>query len=381
MDPSRVLAEISVNVAVAGAVHEHQHQQPGSPSNSDRMNDQGCSSSSEGGRASVTSDGSDLRASDVEELLGDIKGGVCTSQIVRELNHRLRKPDCRDVIRNSGVASSLIALLMSSTFTDDGAAPRPSSADQTTVHDVQEESLAALSVLVELDEAARRLMTTAEVVGVVVGYLCKGRTEAQENACVLLEKLSLEESLKESIGASPGVMDALLHMLCDDKHPKPVRLATRTLLALCLLRDNRRRAVEAGAVASLVEMLPRARAATAEKALATLELLGTTEEGKAAIIQHALAVPVLVELILKVSERGTEYAAGTLSMMCSDEIAMREAAVDNGAPTKLLLLIQSECTARAKRKASQLLKILHPLWMQHPCNPDSVGTQAMLVRY
>lgn len=137
------------------------------------------------------------------------------------------------------------------------------------------------------------------------------------------------------------------------------------------------RAVEVGAVASLVEMLPRARSATAEKALATLELLGTTEEGKAAIIEHALAVPALVELILKVSDRGTEYAAGTLSMMCSDSMAMREAAVAHGAPTKLLLLIQSECTARAKRKASQLLKVLHPLWVQDPCNPDSGDTQAI----
>jgi hypothetical protein len=123
------------------------------------------------------------------------------------------------------------------------------------------------------------------------------------------------------------------------------------------------RAVEVGAVASLLEMLPRARSATAER--------------KAAMIEHALAVPVLVELILRVSDRGTEYAAGTLSSMCSDSVAMREAAVAHGAPTKLLLLIQSDCTARAKRKASQLLKVLHKIWVQDPCNPDSEGTKAI----
>lgn len=137
------------------------------------------------------------------------------------------------------------------------------------------------------------------------------------------------------------------------------------------------RAAEAGAVASILEMLPLARSAVAEKALATLELLSTTEEGKAAIIDHALAVPVLVELILKVSDRGTEYAAGTLSAICSDNLAMQEAAVEHGAPTKLLLLIQSDCTARAKRKANQLLKVLHKLWMQNPCNPDSGVTKAI----
>lgn len=134
-------------------------------------------------------------------------------------------------------------------------------------------------------------------------------------------------------------------------------------------------------VASLIEMLPRARSASAEKALATLELLGTTEEGKAAMIEHALAVPVLVELILKVSDRGTEYAAGTLSCICSDSVAMREVAVAHGAPTKLLLLIQSDCTARAKRKASQLLKALHKLWVEEPCHPDCDGTLDARLRY
>lgn len=192
-----------------------------------------------------------------------------------------------------------------------------------------------------------------------------------------LEKLSLEEGLKGTMGACPGMMEALNNLMRDENHLKLVKLATKTLLALCLLRENRRRAVEVGAVASLLEMLPWVGSATAEKVLATLELLGTIEEGKAAIIDHALAVPVLVELILKVSDRGTEYAAGTLSMMCSDSIAMREAAVAHGAPTKLLLLIQSDCTARAKRKASQLLKVLHKLWVQDPCNPDIEGTKAI----
>ena len=120
-----------------------------------------------------------------------------------------------------------------------------------------------------------------------------------------------------------------------------------------------------------------ARSATAEKALATLELLGTVEEGKVALIEHALAVPVLVDMILRVSDRGTEYAAGTLSSICSDSKAMQEAAVAVGAPTKLLLLIQSDCTARAKRKASQLLKVLHKLWGEDPCNPDSGRTKAI----
>ncbi len=137
------------------------------------------------------------------------------------------------------------------------------------------------------------------------------------------------------------------------------------------------RAVEAGAVAALLEMLPMVKPATGEKALATLELLTTIDEGKMSVSAHALAVPILVDMILRVSDRGTEYAAGALHAICGDNIAIQEAAVAAGAPTKLLLLIQSDCTARAKRKALQLLKVLHKLWGEDPCNPDAGHTKAI----
>lgn len=349
----------------------------GSPSTSasDAGNDccnANCSTATDA-RSSVASD----FATDMEELLAEIKAGNVTTMTVSSLRSKLGK-DCletsRELVRSSGVASSLITLLLSSDLSVTLGGARES-VDERHVPHVLEESLAALAAVAEFDEAAVREMASSEFLAVVMWYVNKGRKEARESACLLLEKLSLEESFKGIMGASDtGVMEALNEMLRDEKQLRLVKLATRTLLALCLLRDNRYRAVEVGVVASLIEMLPRARSASAEKALATLELLGTTEEGKTAMIEHALAVPVLVELILKVSDRGTEYATGTLSSMCSDSMTMREAAVAHGAPTKLLLLIQSDCTARAKRKASQLLKALHKLWVEKPCNPDCDGT-------
>lgn len=364
---------------------------PGSPSSgsegdnacsssaSDRMDH--CSVMQEGsseGRSSITSDVSDFRASDLEELIAEIKAGNCTKMILSSLNKKLSKDHraSRELIRSSGIASCLLSLLLSSNLTLTEERGARYLVDESHTSPVLEDSLAALTILSE-DESATRSMATVEFLLVVTWYLCKGSINAKENACLLLEKLSLEEGFKGTMGACPGMMEALNNLMRDENHLKLVKLATKTLLALCLLRENRRRAVEVGAVASLLEMLPWVGSATAEKVLATLELLGTIEEGKAAIIDHALAVPVLVELILKVSDRGTEYAAGTLSMMCSDSIAMREAAVAHGAPTKLLLLIQSDCTARAKRKASQLLKVLHKLWVQDPCNPDIEGTKAI----
>lgn len=83
---------------------------------------------------------------------------------------------------------------------------------------------------------------------------------------------------------------------------------------------------------------------------------------------HALSAPLLVRMILKVSDRATEYAAGALLALCSASEQCRREAVAAGVVTQLLLLVQSDCTERAKRKAQLLLKLLRDSWPE-----DSIG--------
>ncbi|KAL0372134.1 UNVERIFIED_CONTAM: hypothetical protein Scaly_0895000 [Sesamum calycinum] len=73
--------------------------------------------------------------------------------------------------------------------------------------------------------------------------------------------------------------------------------ASKVLLALCLVEGNRRVAVEAGAVTAVVEALTDAESAVAERLLAALELLCTTAEGAAEVRAHALAVPMMVQVM------------------------------------------------------------------------------------
>lgn len=215
---------------------------PPSTSASDAGNDccnASCSTATDA-RSSVASD----FATDLEELLAEIKAGNVTAMTVSGLKSKLGK-DCletsRELVRSSGVASPLITLLLSSDLSVTLGGARES-VDERHVPHVLEESLAALAAVAEFDEAAVREMASSEFLAVVMWYVNKGRKEARESACLLLEKLSLEESFKGTMGASDtGVMEALNEMLRDEKQLKLVKLATRTLLALCLLRDNRYR--------------------------------------------------------------------------------------------------------------------------------------------
>lgn len=183
---------------------------------------------------------STLRGLDLEELLAEIKAGNCTKTTIRSLISKLSEDNqaSRELFRSSGVAPSLNSLFFSANLAvTDGTGARDS-VDERQVNHVLEESLSALTLLVE-DGSTSHLMATPEFLEVVTWYMSLGRKDARENACSLLEKLSLNEAFKGTIGACSGVMEALNTTLPDEKHLKLVKMATKTLLALCLLQENR----------------------------------------------------------------------------------------------------------------------------------------------
>ncbi|MED6133077.1 hypothetical protein PIB30_025044 [Stylosanthes scabra] len=138
---------------------------------------------------------------------------------------------------------------------------------------------------------------------------------------------------------------------------------TKILFALCLSPSNRRLAVEAGAVAAIVESAPDLDGAPAERALAALELMCTVAEGAEAVRAHALSVPVMVTMMGRTGARGKEYAIGVLAVVYGSSTgAERETAAPPEEVARAVeLALQGECSARGRRKGSQLLKTLELL--------------------
>ncbi|KAB1208519.1 U-box domain-containing protein 26 [Morella rubra] len=151
-------------------------------------------------------------------------------------------------------------------------------------------------------------------------------------------------------------------------YPRALKVGVKALFALCLVKQTRHKAVSAGAAEALIDRLADFEKCDAERALATIELLCRIPAGCSAFAAHALTVPLLVKIILKISDRATEYAAGALLSLCSSSEHSQRDAVAAGVVTQLLLLVQSDCTDRAKRKAQLLLKLLRDSWPE-----DSIG--------
>ncbi|XP_027183107.1 U-box domain-containing protein 25 [Coffea eugenioides] len=134
--------------------------------------------------------------------------------------------------------------------------------------------------------------------------------------------------------------------------------ASKVLLALCLVEGDRHAAVEAGAVGVVVDAMADLEGAVAERSLAALELLCTVAEGAAELRSHALAVPMMVEVMGRMEGRGKEYAISVLAVIfggCTDGAVV---APPEEVARAVMLALQGDCSARGRRKAAQLLKIL-----------------------
>ncbi len=151
-------------------------------------------------------------------------------------------------------------------------------------------------------------------VATLVWFLCKGSLDARVNAPTVLAGIAseTESSHSSSIGAMPGVLEALAKLLREEFYPKAIRAGLKALLTICIPRRNMIRVAEVGVVPLLIELLPDATRINVELALGVLELLCTTAEGRAAVANHAFAMAALVHHLHTVSNLATELSVAIL---------------------------------------------------------------------
>ncbi|TKW41487.1 hypothetical protein SEVIR_1G319600v4 [Setaria viridis] len=230
-----------------------------------------------------------------------------------------------------------------------------------------EEVLAALVVFFPLGEESRRHIASPASLNAVVSILSHGETTARASAAVVLREIasSSDAQCLDAMSETDGIHDALIKLLEKPVSPQATKAALVT--AYYLVQNtgraaSSRRLVELGMVQLLVELLVDADKGMTEKALAVLDSLFLTEEGRGRAYAHALAVPVLVKKMQHVSDMATEFAVSALWRLCknfSGEGPCKAEALQVGAFQKLLLLLQVGCMGVTKERASELLRLLN----------------------
>ncbi|KAG6652457.1 hypothetical protein I3843_05G007500 [Carya illinoinensis] len=271
----------------------------------------------------------------------------------------------RDSDKNRSVISSLNAreILIDIVFSGTGSESL----------ELNHEALALLVMFPLTESECESVVSNGDRVAFLSHLLFHSSIEVRVNSAALIEIVvagTRSPELRAQVSNVDEIFDGVIEIMKNPiaSYPRALKIGVKALFALCLVKQARQKVVSAGAAEILIDRLPDFEKCDAERALATVELLCRVPEGCAAFAAHALTIPLLVKIILKISDRATEYAAGALFSLCSASEQSQRDAVAAGVLTQLLLLVQSDCTDRAKRKAQLLLKLLRDSWPE-----DSIG--------
>ncbi|KAL0928823.1 hypothetical protein M5K25_000745 [Dendrobium thyrsiflorum] len=148
------------------------------------------------------------------------------------------------------------------------------------------------------------------------------------------------------------------------------KAALRVLIELFCWGRNRVKAVNVGAVSSLIDLLlDENDGRVCELALVALDKLCACAEGRAVLIGHAAGVAVVSKKILRVSAVASERAVRIVEKVAklSASPAVLQELVQLGVVSKLCLLLQVECGAKQKERARGILKLHARIWKNSPC--------------
>ena len=257
--------------------------------------------------------------------------------------------------------------------------------DFVTFHACEE----AVGVLYHLqlsdDEVLIQLLSEPDCIKSMAIMLQRGSAEARLHTVAILRRMAKIDCGWGQVVSDLVDMDifkSLLELFSDEINTKASSCALDVLIEILGKGKNRLKAIEAGAVCVLIELLPDAGRSKCEKMLFLLKLLCECAEGRSAFVDHGLAISVVTTKILRLSELGTKLAVKILWLLCTFLPTERilEDMLVLGAVKKLLGLLHIDGRSSTKDKAMKIIKLHGNSWRQYPCFPCDLRDYLKLVQ-
>ncbi|KAK8569412.1 hypothetical protein V6N13_046469 [Hibiscus sabdariffa] len=228
---------------------------------------------------------------------------------------------------------------------------------------VLEEILCVMNWMFPLAQEAQLYLGSKPSLRCMVWFLKSKDISVQQNSInVLKELLSCDRHYGEHLAALDGVNGTLFKFIKDPISPSITKASVMVIYHMVSSPNEKTKAefVEMGLVSLLLESIIESEKSYCEWALGVIDKLCETKRGREFAYDDALAMPVLVKKILRVSELATEYSVSAIWKLSKCEEKVLIEALQVGAFQKLLLLIQVGCSDETKEKATELLKLLNP---------------------
>ncbi|KAL2928258.1 U-box domain-containing protein 8 [Bienertia sinuspersici] len=195
-----------------------------------------------------------------------------------------------------------------------------------------------------------------------VGLVAEGAVErltaalvgpAAATAATVITSLAVVEVNKAAIGAHPGAIRGLVTLMGRGNGLRAKKEAATALFTLCSFPENRRRAVDCGAVRLLISMAKSG----IERAVEVIGLLAKCKQGREELIEFDEVVKILVGFVKNGSPRGVQYGLMALNLICccSERVKIE---VRNYGVLEICFGFMEDHNEKIHRVASNLAKVL-----------------------
>ncbi|XP_073040383.1 U-box domain-containing protein 9-like [Primulina eburnea] len=220
--------------------------------------------------------------------------------------------------------------------------------------DLQEDVITTLLNLSIHDNNKKLVAETPKVIPLLMDALRSGTIETRSNAAAALFTLSAVDSNKSFIGKS-GALKPLVDLL-DEGHPLAMKDVASAIFNICIIHDNKARAVGDGAVKVILKKITSR--IHVDELLSILAMLSTNQKAVEEMGELG-GVSCLLSLMRETScDRNKENCVAILYTICFSDRSkwseMREEEKTYGTLSQLA----KNGTSRAKRKASGILERL-----------------------
>ncbi|XP_019177377.1 PREDICTED: U-box domain-containing protein 21-like [Ipomoea nil] len=254
------------------------------------------------------------------------------------------------------------------------------------VEDLVKEVLSALKWMFPVGEESKSMLGSKPSLR-CMAWILKGQdSSAKRNVVIVLKKLlSLDHTYANILAqVDEDVPQALFEMVksptCPSARKAPLEVIYRMVASS---PEANGKFVKMGLPSLVLEILVDAEKGVAEKALAVLDGICESQEGRDNICSHPLTMALLVKKIMRLSEMGTELCVSIMwKLLCKgeDENQVVEA-LELGGFQKLLVVLQVGCGENTKERATELLKLMNLYQDRVQCLHNSSGFKYLKKSY
>nr|XP_043620280.1 E3 ubiquitin-protein ligase PUB23-like [Erigeron canadensis] len=208
--------------------------------------------------------------------------------------------------------------------------------------------------------------------------LQRGSKEARVSTISILKKLANSNfnwNVIVNDHQGIGMFKSMLELASDEISSKASSSALQVLIKILdSSKKSRSKAIEAGAMCTLIELLPDSNRSKCEKILQVIKLLCECADGRVAFIEHRLGIGAVSKKLFNVSEMASKICVKILALITSfhpTEKVLEEMMI-YGVVKKLVVLLHMSGPSSTKNKVLDMFKKHGNSWSRYPCFPGEL---------